>query len=66
LLQIAQMRDPNDYLSETVQYQGKKPWRIHRSGPDFLLTFAHPGGGGVEINLTANEAAELAEDLKSF
>lgn len=65
LIQIAQMRNPNDYLAESVKLQGEKPWCIDRLGSGVLLTFAHPGGGRVELKLTANQASELAEELKN-
>ena len=64
LIQIAQMRDPNDYLADSVKHPGKKRWSADRIDNEVKLSLPHPGGGKVEVHLTAHEAAELADDLK--
>ncbi|MBA3030532.1 MAG: hypothetical protein FP816_17205 [Desulfobacteraceae bacterium] len=66
LIQVAQLRDPNDYLPESILFKGEKPWRIRTSGTDYILSFAHPGGGSVEHKLTARDMIGLAEDIHAL
>jgi methylmalonyl-CoA/ethylmalonyl-CoA epimerase len=63
LIQIAQF-EPDDWLSPQVRMPMGKRWSIEKSGSGLNLTMAHPGGGKVVFELSPDEAAQLAEDLK--
>ncbi len=64
LIQIAQF-EADDWLSPKVKMPGGKRWTVEKDGTEIHLTFAHPGGGKVRIDLSKAEAAGLIDDLKN-
>ena len=65
LIQIEEMRDPNDYLPESVKLDQKKRWQIKESKNGAVISFAHPGGGTVDIQMSGHEIQHLIKDLSA-
>ena len=63
LIQLAQF-SPADWIDETMNVRGKKKWHIEKKENHTRLSFAHPGGGKVDIDLSRNDIEELITDLK--
>lgn len=63
LIQIAEF-EAADWLSTKVKFPPETRWQIDRTENGAILTFAHPGGGKVSLNLNRGELQELAESLK--
>lgn len=64
LIQIAEF-NANDWLDKSVVLSKKKKWVVEKTEKGGKLTFAHPGGGTVGIELSAAEIAGLVGDLNS-
>ncbi|MHA1915876.1 MAG: VOC family protein [Promethearchaeota archaeon] len=62
LLQIAEFR-PEDWLDPSYGMPEGKKWEISRIEGEFNITFGHPGGGKVNINLVEDEVEQLIHDL---
>lgn len=65
LIQIAQMSDPDDYLGESARHGRGKRWGVEKSGSEFVLTFSHPGGGKVRLEMSRDEIASLMDELRT-
>jgi methylmalonyl-CoA/ethylmalonyl-CoA epimerase len=65
LLQIAEFR-PEDWLDPSYGMPEGKKWEVIKNGADYCITFGHPGGGKVEINLIQEEVKQLIHDLNKF
>jgi methylmalonyl-CoA/ethylmalonyl-CoA epimerase len=63
LLQIAEFQ-AKDWLDPSYGMSKDKKWSVTRDGEEYLLTFAHPGGGKVKFNLEREEIKDLIKDLK--
>ncbi len=63
LLQIAEF-DPVDWLSEQVKLPREGKWRVEKSQTGAAVTFSHPGGGKMTLDLDREELKRLAADLK--
>ena len=63
LLQIAEFR-PTDWLGPSMKMPEDQRWIITRNDEEFDLTFAHPGGGKIQLNLNREEIKDLIQDLK--
>ncbi len=63
LIQLAQF-SPADWIDETMNVRGKKIWHIEKKDNYKRVSFAHPGGGKVDIDLSEREIEELIKDLK--
>lgn len=63
LIQIAEF-EADDWLSPKVKMPRAKKWSVEKKDAGVMLTFAHPGGGKVNITLSRDEAAKLIDDLK--
>ena len=64
LLQIAEFR-PDDWLDSSSKMPEGEKWIVSRSNEKYNLTFTHPGGGKVKINLDREEIRKLIHDLKN-
>jgi methylmalonyl-CoA/ethylmalonyl-CoA epimerase len=63
LIQIAEFQ-ADDWLSPRVRMPMGRKWSVEKSDSGANLTFAHPGGGKVTIELSASEVESLIDDLK--
>ncbi|MBN2158148.1 MAG: VOC family protein [Spirochaetes bacterium] len=62
LIQIGEF-NADDWIASSVKMpEGKKFW-VERSGDGCTITFAHPGGGKVSVNLDGNEMLQLRDEL---
>jgi methylmalonyl-CoA/ethylmalonyl-CoA epimerase len=66
LIQIAQMRDPNDYLPTVVKPDPEKPWSVRKTDRGAVLSMAHPGGGKVDVELGHRDLTALLEELQNI
>lgn len=64
LLQIAEFH-ADDFLDDSVKFAEDRKWEVQWKDSGCSLTIAHPGGGKAKVELTADEAAALARQLKS-
>jgi len=65
LLQIAEFKSEN-WLDPSFGIPKGEKWLASQNDEKFNLTFAHPGGGKVNINLKREEITELIQDLKKL
>jgi methylmalonyl-CoA/ethylmalonyl-CoA epimerase len=63
LIQIAEF-DAKDWLSEKVKFPPETLWQVDKTKTGATLTFAHPGGGKVSLNLDRGELKKLMESLE--
>ncbi len=63
LIQIAEFK-ADDWISSEVKMLGAKKWNIKKTEGGCVLSFAHPGGGKVAIELEKNQIKDLVEALK--
>ena len=63
LIQIAEF-EAADWLSEKVKFPPETRWEVKKTETGATLTFAHPGGGKVSLNLDRGELKKLMESLK--
>jgi len=63
LIQIAEFV-PDDWLSHTVKLEEGRKWHIEKTAEAMELSFAHPGGGRVRIELSKKEVKQLIADLE--
>ncbi len=62
LLQIAEFR-PDDWLSDTIKFPANTKWEVKKTQAGGAISFAHPGGGTVSIELTRDEMNQLSRQL---
>ena len=62
LIQIAEF-NADDWLSQSVKMPGGKKFEVVPDDGGCTLSFAHPGGGTVRIDLTHDEIKKLQSDL---
>ena len=65
LLQIAEFK-ASDWLSPSYSMPEDKKWSVERNNRKYNLTFAHPGGGKLKLNLDKEEINKLIEDLNKI
>ena len=63
LIQIAEF-EATDWLSEKVKFSLETRWQVEKTETGATLTFAHPGGGKVSLNLSRVELKKLLESLE--
>jgi len=63
LIQIAEF-EASDWLSAKIKFPPEIRWQVDRTENGAILTFAHPGGGKVSLNLNREELQKLAESLQ--
>ncbi|MDM8539110.1 VOC family protein [Desulfobacterales bacterium HSG17] len=64
LIQIAEFQ-PDEWLNPSLVFSAGKKWSVEKNKDRTDLTFAHPGGGKVKIELTKEEIKRLIDDLNS-
>ena len=62
LIQIAEF-NPDDWLDNSTVFPKTQKWAVKKTGTGGTLSFAHPGGGKVEIELTPEDIESLIHDL---
>jgi len=62
LMQIAEFH-PEDWLSDHVKIPGNRTWRVQKTDSGMQVELAHPGGGKMKLNLSREEARQLAQEL---
>ncbi len=65
LLQIAEFK-PDDWIAPSSKMLEGQKWSITKINGKFLLTFAHPGGGKVNLKLDKEELKKLISDLEKL
>jgi hypothetical protein len=63
LIQIAES-NPDNWLNKSVIFPKGKKWSVEKKEKGCTLSFAHPGGGKVNIKLTRAEVKKLVNDLE--
>lgn len=63
LIQIAEF-EAADWLSTKVKFPREIRWQVDRTENGVTLTFAHPGGGKVSLNLNREELQQLTASLQ--
>jgi methylmalonyl-CoA/ethylmalonyl-CoA epimerase len=63
LIQIAEFT-PDDWLDKSVIFPKGQKWSVKKSENGCTLTFAHPGGGKVDLKLTKTDIKKLISDLE--
>jgi methylmalonyl-CoA/ethylmalonyl-CoA epimerase len=63
LIQIAEFKAA-DWLSEEVKLPDGMRWQVEKTETGATLTFSHPGGGKVSLDLDRKELKELAASLE--
>ena len=63
LIQIAEF-EAADWLSEKVKFPPETRWEVKKTETGATLTFAHPGGGKVALNLDRGELKKLVKSLE--
>lgn len=64
LIQIAEL-NPDDYLDGSVRFSNSRRWSVQKIEGGCRLSFSHPGGGKVELELTDMERKALIRDLSN-
>jgi methylmalonyl-CoA/ethylmalonyl-CoA epimerase len=62
LIQIAEF-EANDWLSEKVKFPAGTRWQVQKTESGASLSFAHPGGGKVSLDLDSAELKQLMTSL---
>jgi methylmalonyl-CoA/ethylmalonyl-CoA epimerase len=62
LIQVAEF-DLAPFIADELKLEGNARWTIRKTVEGLNLTFAHPGGGTVGVDLTAEEAEALGSDI---
>ncbi|MFX1453899.1 MAG: VOC family protein [Promethearchaeota archaeon] len=65
LLQIAEFK-ADDWLDPSYGMPEKQKLSIVKNNEEFLLTFAHPGGGKVNLNLNREDLINLKQNLETL
>ncbi len=64
LIQIAEFRSDDWLAKSNIMPEGKK-WEVSKENGKFKLTFKHPGGGKVSINMDKGDILNLVNDLNA-
>lgn len=62
LIQIAEF-NPDDWLDTSIVFPKTQKWALEKTDAGCTLSFAHPGGGKVELELTAKDLEALIQEL---
>jgi methylmalonyl-CoA/ethylmalonyl-CoA epimerase len=62
LIQIAEF-NPDDWLNKSVVFPKGQRWKVDKNNNGCKLSFAHPGGGKVNIKLSKSDIKKLISDL---
>ncbi len=65
LLQIAEFK-PDDWIAPSSKMPEGQKWSITKINSKYQLTFAHPGGSKVNLNLDKEELKKLIYDLEKL
>ncbi|NLA42273.1 MAG: hypothetical protein GX874_12915 [Smithella sp.] len=65
LIQIAEF-EADDWLAGQVRFPAGTKWQAEKTQNGAELTFAHPGGGKVSLDLGREDLARLAEKIREF
>jgi len=65
LLQIAEF-NPDDWIAPSSKMPEGKKWTVISHNNQYHITFAHPGGSTVKLNLDREEVKKLISDLKEL
>jgi len=65
LIQIAEFT-PDDWLDKSVIFPKGQKLSVKKSENGCTLTFAHPGGGKVDLKLTKTDIKKLISDLEQL
>ncbi|MBW1726628.1 MAG: hypothetical protein JRF31_00775 [Deltaproteobacteria bacterium] len=63
LIQIAEF-NPDDWLNKSVVFPKGHKWKVDKNNNGCTLSFAHPGGGKVNIKLSKPDIKKLMRDLE--
>lgn len=63
LIQIAEFK-ASDWLSEKAKLPAETRWQIEKTKTGATVTFTHPGGGKVALDLDCGELKQLAASLE--
>jgi methylmalonyl-CoA/ethylmalonyl-CoA epimerase len=63
LIQIAEFK-ADDWLSEKVKLAAEMRWLVEKTKKGATLTFSHPGGGKVSLDLDYGELKKLVAALE--
>lgn len=63
LIQIAEFNS-DDWLNKSLVLPKNKKWEVRKKEDSCRLTFAHPGGGKVDLELTKKDVKKLISDLE--
>jgi len=63
LVQIAEFK-ADDWLNKAVKFPRKRKWSVEKKGKGCKLSFAHPGGGKVTLELTLPDVKKLIRELE--
>jgi methylmalonyl-CoA/ethylmalonyl-CoA epimerase len=63
LIQIAEFNS-DDWLNNSLVFPKNKKWEVRKKEGGCWLTFAHPGGGKVDLELTKTDVKKLISDLE--
>jgi len=63
LIQIAEF-NPSEWIDGSMKINNGKKWFIGKKEGLTRISFSHPGGGKVDLDLTENELNEFIKDLK--
>jgi methylmalonyl-CoA/ethylmalonyl-CoA epimerase len=62
LIQLAEF-NADDWLADSAKIPCGKKWELNRNGEEYSLSFEHPGGGRVTLELSGSEIKRLISDL---
>jgi methylmalonyl-CoA/ethylmalonyl-CoA epimerase len=63
LIQIAEF-NPDDWLHKSVVFPKGQKWEVSKNKKGCSLSFAHPGGGKVKLELTTADIKKLIGELE--
>ena len=63
LIQIAEFT-PDDWLDKSVIFPTGQKWAVIKKEEGCTLSFAHPGGGKVNLELTKSDIKKLIRELE--
>jgi len=64
LIQIAEF-EADDWLSQQVKFPAGTKWQVEKTQTGATLTFAHPGGGKVSLELDRAQLTQLMATLEN-
>jgi methylmalonyl-CoA/ethylmalonyl-CoA epimerase len=65
LIQIAEF-NPDDWLNKSVVFPKGQKWKADKNNNGCTISFAHPGGGKVNIKLSKPDIKKLILDLEQL